>query len=131
MPPRPAKLVAAMQNGKRTTDDRSTAEQADRFFIVGCRFYIWLFFQLGSGQGRTHSALDGQTPVMVYFAPLPQREAAERELRRASRSTPRFLSNSLGPPLMAREGAARKPRGGFPASMIGEATCEDQAYRAP
>ena len=82
-------------------------------------------------QGRPHTALDGQIPDMVYFAPLPQREAAERELRRASRSTPRFLSNSLGPPLMAREGAARKPRGGFPASMIGEATCEDQAYRAP
>jgi hypothetical protein len=84
-----------------------------------------------STQGRPHTALDGQTPDMVYFAPLPQREAAERELRRASRSTPRFLSNSLGPPLMAREGAARKPRGGFPASMIGEATCEDQADRAP
>jgi putative transposase len=27
-------------------------------------------------QGRPHSALDGQTPDMVYFAPLPQREAA-------------------------------------------------------
>ncbi len=27
-------------------------------------------------QGRPHSALDGQTPNMVYFAPLPQREAA-------------------------------------------------------
>jgi putative transposase len=27
-------------------------------------------------QGRPHSALDGQTPDMVYFAPLPQLEAA-------------------------------------------------------
>jgi putative transposase len=27
-------------------------------------------------QGRPHSALDGQTPDMVYFAPLPRREAA-------------------------------------------------------
>jgi Transposase and inactivated derivatives len=27
-------------------------------------------------QGRPHTALDGQTPDMVYFAPLPQREAA-------------------------------------------------------
>ena len=27
-------------------------------------------------QGRPHSALDVQTPDMVYFAPLPQREAA-------------------------------------------------------
>jgi len=27
-------------------------------------------------QGRPHSALDGQTPNMVYFAPLPQLEAA-------------------------------------------------------
>jgi len=27
-------------------------------------------------QGRPHSALDGRTPDMVYFAPLPQREAA-------------------------------------------------------
>ena len=27
-------------------------------------------------QGRPHSALDGQTPGMVYSAPLPQREAA-------------------------------------------------------
>ena len=27
-------------------------------------------------QGRSHSTLDGQTPDMVYFAPLPQREAA-------------------------------------------------------
>jgi len=29
-----------------------------------------------SNQGRPHPALDGQTPDMVYFAPLPQREAA-------------------------------------------------------
>ena len=28
-----------------------------------------------SNQGRPHTALDGQTPDMVYFAPLPQREA--------------------------------------------------------
>ena len=27
-------------------------------------------------QGRPHSALDGQTPDMVYFAPWPQLEAA-------------------------------------------------------
>jgi putative transposase len=27
-------------------------------------------------QGRPHTALDGQTPDMVYFAPLPQLEAA-------------------------------------------------------
>jgi putative transposase len=27
-------------------------------------------------QGRPHSALDGRTPDMVYFTPLPQREAA-------------------------------------------------------
>ena len=27
-------------------------------------------------QGWLHSALEGQTPDMVYFAPLPQREAA-------------------------------------------------------
>lgn len=27
-------------------------------------------------QGRPHTALDGQAPDMVYFAPLPQREAA-------------------------------------------------------
>ena len=27
-------------------------------------------------QGRPHSALDGRTPDMVYFAPLPQLEAA-------------------------------------------------------
>ncbi len=27
-------------------------------------------------QGRPHSALDGQTPNMVYFAPLPRLEAA-------------------------------------------------------
>jgi len=27
-------------------------------------------------QGRPHTALDGQTPDMVYFALLPQREAA-------------------------------------------------------
>jgi putative transposase len=27
-------------------------------------------------QGRPHSALDGQTPDMVYFALLPQLEAA-------------------------------------------------------
>jgi hypothetical protein len=27
-------------------------------------------------QGRPHAALDGQTPGMVYFVPLPQREAA-------------------------------------------------------
>jgi hypothetical protein len=27
-------------------------------------------------QGRPHTALDGQTPDMVYFARLPQREAA-------------------------------------------------------
>jgi putative transposase len=29
-----------------------------------------------SNQGRPHTALDGQTPDMVYFARLPQREAA-------------------------------------------------------
>jgi hypothetical protein len=50
-------------------------------------------------EGRPHTALDGQIPDMLYFAPLPQREAAEREPGRASRRTPRFLSNSLGPPL--------------------------------
>jgi hypothetical protein len=27
-------------------------------------------------QGRPHSALDGQTPGMVYFSLRPQREAA-------------------------------------------------------
>jgi len=27
-------------------------------------------------QGRPHTALDGQTPDMVYFVSLPQREAA-------------------------------------------------------
>ncbi len=27
-------------------------------------------------QGRPYTALDGQTPGMVYFVPLPQREAA-------------------------------------------------------
>ena len=26
-------------------------------------------------EGRPHTALDGQIPDMVYFAPLPQREA--------------------------------------------------------
>ena len=63
-----------------------------------------------STQGRPHTALDGQIPDMVYFAPLPQREAAERDPGRASRRTPRFLSNSLGPPLVPREVFDEWPR---------------------
>ena len=37
-----------------------------------CLAYYFTFYN----QGRPHTALDGQTPDMVYFAPLPQREAA-------------------------------------------------------
>jgi hypothetical protein len=49
--------------------------------------------------GRPHSALDVQTPDMVYFGLLPQRAAAERDPGRASLNEPDSLSNSLGPPL--------------------------------
>jgi len=37
----------------------------------------------------------------VSFTPLPQRNAAQRELRRASPKGPLFLSNSLVPPLIS------------------------------
>jgi putative transposase len=47
-------------------------------------------------QGRPDTALDGQTPDMVYFAPLPQRKTAQHEPGRASFKKLTFLSSSLG-----------------------------------
>ena len=44
-----------------------TVAEAQRGLAVYFTFY---------NQGRPHTALDGRTPDMVYFAPLPQREAA-------------------------------------------------------
>jgi putative transposase len=44
-----------------------TVAEAQRHLAAYFTFY---------NQGRPHSALDGRTPDMVYFAPLPQLEAA-------------------------------------------------------
>jgi len=44
-----------------------TVAEAQQHLAVYFAFY---------NQGRPHTALDGRTPDMVYFTPLPQREAA-------------------------------------------------------
>jgi putative transposase len=44
-----------------------TVAEAQQHLSVYFTFY---------NQGRPHRALDGRTPDMVYFTPLPQREAA-------------------------------------------------------
>jgi putative transposase len=43
--------------------------------VTEARHGLTRYFTLYN-QGRPHTALDGQTPDMVYFAPLPQLDAA-------------------------------------------------------